>query len=144
MYIYISFFKLRNITLRFSIREIFTRYFQRKINFHFINVSTHFSDFSFQNLPIFFRKSKHVNISTEFHRLSLSTLAPSLSFFLHVFVHETMHERSPICQFVIPRGCIATRYASVALHKSRTFSRPIVRVRHCTRKPQTLQPKGKE
>lgn len=88
--------------------------------------------------------SKHVNISTEFHRLSLSTLAPSLSFFLHIFVHETMHERSPICQFVIPRGCIATRYASVALHKSRTFSRPIVRVRHCTRKPQTLQPKGKE
>lgn len=62
--------------------------------------------------------SKIVNVSSEFHRSTLSTLA------LRVFVHgnETMHghERPPICQFVISRDI---RYASVALHESRAFSR---------------------
>lgn len=108
MCIYI-FFKLQNITLRFSIREIFTRYFQRRTNFHFINVSLACTFPS--KSPDFL--SKIVNVSSEFHRSTLSTLA------LRVFVHgnETMHahERPPICQFVISRDTIRiSRVARIA------------------------------
>lgn len=141
MYIYIFFSNFEILPFDF----LFAKYSPDISKEKSISISSTFQlsspTFSSKISRFSFETRKHFH---EFHRLSLSTLAPSLSFFLHVFVHETMHERSPICQFVIPRGCIATRYTSVALHKSRTFSRPIVRVRHCTRKPQTLQPKGKE
>lgn len=89
----------------FYSRNIHFQYFPKKNQFHQLASS-----------PIFFRKI--VNI--DFNRSTLG----SLFFLVFGEWNDARHQRTPICQFVIPRGCIATRHASIALpsHESRAFS----------------------
>lgn len=55
--------------------------------------------------------------------------------------NDARHQRTPIRQFVIPRGCIATRHASIALpsHESRAFSFRVFEFRDYTRDHPRIQ-----